>query len=30
MIEQYPRPEMGAVWLEQNKCDSNFKQLRLD
>ncbi len=30
MIEQYPRPEMVAVWLEQNKCDTNFKQLRLD
>jgi hypothetical protein len=30
MIEQYPRPEKGAVWLEQYICDTNFKQLRLD
>ena len=29
MINQYSRPEMKAVWLEQNKCDTNFKQLRL-
>lgn len=30
MMEQYARPEMGVVWFKQNKCDTNFKQLRLD
>ena len=30
MIERYPRPEMDAAWLKQNKCYTNFKQLRLD
>lgn len=29
-MKQYPRQNMGAVWLNQNKCDTNFKQLRLD